>query len=69
MFASRVLLVALLCSASSSAFSQNYPSRTARMIVPWTAGARRFDGARRQPEIFESFVSSSSWTTVRAPAG
>ena len=56
MFASRVLLVALLCSASSSAFSQNYPSRTARMIVPWTAGGTADLMARVASQKFsESF--------------
>ena len=38
MSASRILIAALLCSSSSYAVAQNYPSRTARMIVPWTAG-------------------------------
>ena len=56
MFAPRVLLVALLCSVSSSAFSQNYPSRTARMIVPWTAGGTADLMARVASQKFsESF--------------
>ncbi len=38
MSASRILIAALLCASSSYAVAQNYPSRTARMIVPWTAG-------------------------------
>ena len=38
MFAPRVSIAALLCAASTSAFTQSYPTRPARMVVPWTAG-------------------------------
>src|SRR4051794_36960755 len=56
MFSPRVLVAALLCSVSSSAFSQNYPSRTARMIVPWTAGGTADLMARVASQKFsESF--------------
>ena len=34
----RVLIGALLCAPCTLVFSQNYPTRTARMMVPWTAG-------------------------------
>jgi len=57
MFSPRVLVAALLCSVSSSAFSQNYPSRTARMIVPWTAGGTADLMARVASQKFsESFA-------------
>ena len=38
MSASRALIAALLCTFANFTFAQTYPSRTARMIVPWTAG-------------------------------
>ena len=34
----RILMIALLWAACSTAFSQTYPTRAARMVVPWTAG-------------------------------
>ena len=34
----RILMITLLWAASCAAFSQAYPTRTARMVVPWTAG-------------------------------
>jgi len=34
----RILMITLLWAASCAAFSQAYPARTARMVVPWTAG-------------------------------
>ncbi len=33
----RVLIAAILCASSNSAFTQDYPARAARMVVPWTA--------------------------------
>ena len=38
MFEPRVTIVALLCVAATCASAQSYPSRAARMVVPWTAG-------------------------------
>ena len=56
MSASRILIAALLCSSSSYAVAQNYPSRTARMIVPWTAGGTADLMARIASQKFsESF--------------
>ena len=56
MFASRILIAALLCASSSYAVAQNYPSRTARMIVPWTAGGTADLMARIASQKFsESF--------------
>ena len=56
MSASRILIAALLCASSSYAVAQNYPSRTARMIVPWTAGGTADLMARIASQKFsESF--------------
>lgn len=56
MSASRILITALLCASSSYAVAQNYPSRTARMIVPWTAGGTADLMARIASQKFsESF--------------
>ena len=56
MFASRILIAALLCASSSYAVAQNYPSRTARIIVPWTAGGTADLMARIASQKFsESF--------------
>ena len=56
MSASRILIAALLCASSSYAVAQNYPSRTARMIVTWTAGGTADLMARIASQKFsESF--------------
>ena len=56
MFAPRVLIVTLLCAASTSAFAQTYPARAARMVVPWTAGGTADLMARIASQKFsESF--------------
>jgi tripartite-type tricarboxylate transporter receptor subunit TctC len=56
MFAPRVLIAAFLCAASSCAFAQNYPARSARMVVPWTAGGTADLMARISSQKFsESF--------------
>ena len=56
MFLSRLLIAAALCAASNSAFTQNYPSRPARMVVPWTAGGTADLMARISSQKFaESF--------------
>ncbi|HTD89096.1 MAG TPA: tripartite tricarboxylate transporter substrate binding protein [Burkholderiales bacterium] len=38
MFASRILIAVLLSTSCNSLLAQPYPSRAARMVVPWTAG-------------------------------
>jgi tripartite-type tricarboxylate transporter receptor subunit TctC len=56
MFALRVLIAASLCAASNCALAQNYPSRPARMVVPWTAGGTADLMARISSQKFsESF--------------
>ncbi len=56
MSALRVPIAALLCAASTCAFAQNYPSRAARMVVPWTAGGTADLMARIASQKFsESF--------------
>ena len=56
MFVLRVLIAAVLCAASNCAFTQNYPSRPARMVVPWTAGGTADLMARISSQKFsESF--------------
>jgi tripartite-type tricarboxylate transporter receptor subunit TctC len=52
----RVLIAVVLCIASTCAFAQNYPSRAARMVVPWTAGGTADLMARIASQKFsESF--------------
>ncbi len=56
MSASRALIAALLCTFANFTFAQTYPSRTARMIVPWTAGGTADLMARIASQKFsESF--------------
>jgi len=56
MFALRVLIAASMCAASNCALAQNYPSRPARMVVPWTAGGTADLMARISSQKFsESF--------------
>ena len=38
MKSARFMTATLLCLSCTCAFAQNYPSRPARMVVPWTAG-------------------------------
>ncbi len=50
------LTIALLCVTSSVTVAQTYPSRTARMVVPWTAGGTADLMARIASQKFsESF--------------
>ena len=54
--APRVLISVFMCIASTCAFAQNYPSRAARMVVPWTAGGTADLMARIASQKFsESF--------------
>ena len=56
MTATRVLIAALLCASCTTVSSQNYPTRAARMIVPWTAGGTADLMARLASQKFsESF--------------
>ena len=56
MLAPRTLLAVLLCAASNIAYTQNYPARPARMVVPWTAGGTADLMARISSQKFsESF--------------
>lgn len=56
MFVSRVLIATLACTAFNCALAQNYPSRPARMVVPWTAGGTADLMARISSQKFsESF--------------
>src|SRR5688572_20377040 len=52
----RVCAVLLLCACYQSTHAQNYPSRAARMVVPWTAGGTADLMARIASQKFsESF--------------
>src|SRR5438045_8223035 len=52
----RVLIAALMCAAFNCALAQTYPSHTARMVVPWTAGGTADLMARIASQKFaESF--------------
>jgi tripartite-type tricarboxylate transporter receptor subunit TctC len=54
--APRILITALLSAACTVAVAQNYPSRPARMVVPWTAGGTADLMARISSQKFsESF--------------
>jgi tripartite-type tricarboxylate transporter receptor subunit TctC len=52
----QTIVITLLCAASSAAYSQSYPTRPARMVVPWTAGGTADLMARIASQKFsESF--------------
>ena len=55
-FNHRILIATLLCTGAYSVFAQSYPSRAARMVVPWTAGGTADLMARIASQKFsESF--------------
>ena len=52
----QIIGITLLCAASGAALAQNYPTRPARMVVPWTAGGTADLMARIASQKFsESF--------------
>lgn len=56
MLVTRILVGAVIAASCSAALAQNYPTRTARMIVPWTAGGTADLMARIASQKFsESF--------------
>jgi len=69
MSASRILIAALLCASSSYAVAQNYPSRTARMIVPWTAGGTADLMARIASQKFSESFGQQFVVDTRPGAG
>jgi tripartite-type tricarboxylate transporter receptor subunit TctC len=68
MLASRILIAALLVS-SNFAFAQIYPSRTARMIVPWTAGGTADLMARIASQKFSESLGQQFVVDNRPGAG
>jgi tripartite-type tricarboxylate transporter receptor subunit TctC len=69
MLAPRILIAALLYAASTGAYSQNYPSRPARMVVPWTAGGTADLMARISSQKFSETFGQQFVVDNRPGAG
>ncbi len=65
----RLLICTLLCAVPCAALAQNYPNRTARMIVPWTAGGTADLMARIASQKFSESLGQQFVVDNRPGAG
>lgn len=69
MTSARFMTATLLCLSCTGAFAQNYPSRPARMVVPWTAGGTADLMARLASQKFSETFGQQFVVDNRAGAG
>lgn len=69
MTSARFMTAAVLCLSCTCAFGQNYPSRPARMVVPWTAGGTADLMARLASQKFSETFGQQFVVDNRPGAG